>query len=199
MTLQDIATYISAAAAVVCAVYTGLSYHRPKSTAVGKSAKLDVFRPSRGWSPVLPIILILLGWGAVLFAYFVVPELPAAEFDEYGLYAAATYGSVVSFHKWKDYRTYKGILITRVIHSERDRMEDDWIAKSIPYTIDQESLAMMTFDDNKMRYNQKGYMTIIEYDFVVLPQDKSPEQVRKLADVTSLGGHILVSVAQGLK
>ncbi len=120
-----------------------------------------------------------------------------AQIIYYGIDGQQQFHAIVSMTKWQDYKEYKGVLITRVVYADRDRMNDDWIAKSIAYTIDEPNLAMVAITNNQMHF-AAGATNLVEYDFVVIPADKVPEQIRMLGDVTKLGGKILTSAAQGI-
>lgn len=76
-------------------------------------------------------------------------------------------------------------------------MTDDWIAKSIPYTIDGPVLRMIAITNNQMHL-ANGALNFVEYNFIVLPSDKAPEQIRMLGDVAKLGGKILAVMGQGI-
>ena len=59
-------------------------------------------------------------------------------------------------------------------------MTDDWIAKSIPYTINGPSLVMALVSNGTMRYGISR-PNLIEFNFVVSPDKISPDQIRTLA------------------
>jgi hypothetical protein len=76
-------------------------------------------------------------------------------------------------------------------------MDDDWIAKSIAYTINADTITMVAVTDRQMRFTP-GITNFIEYNFIVLPSEDSPEQIRNLGDVARLGGKIMAVMSQGI-
>jgi hypothetical protein len=147
--------------------------------------------------PVLIVgLLMLLTWAAVGWDYFSRPEVPEAQILRYDS-KGQQFHAVVLLRKWQDYKNDNGMLITRTIFVDRDRMTDDWIAKSIAYTIDGQTLNMIAVTNNQMRF-KTGETNFIEFNFVVIPSDKRPEQVRTLSDVSRLGGEILTMEVQGI-
>jgi hypothetical protein len=98
---------------------------------------------------------------------------------------------------WQNLKIYRAILIMRTQYTDRDRMSDDWIAKSIPYSIDAQYLTLVTNAVNQMRATP-GMTNPIEFNFVVLPKDITPDQIRTLRDVAVLGGKILYVVGEGV-
>ena len=124
-------------------------------------------------------------------------ETQQVQIVNYGLDGPQQFHAIVNIKNWQEYRKYKGILVMRTSFADRDRMTDDWIAKSIPYTIDGPMLTLVTKTNNQMRFNI-GIVNEVEYNFVIIPDDKVPEQVRMLGDVEKLGGKILATAAQGI-
>jgi hypothetical protein len=113
-------------------------------------------------------------------------QAPEAQIIDYGIDGPQQFHAMVVLKNWQEYKDYKGILITRTAFANRDRMTDDWIAKSIPYTIDGPVLRTVAITNNQMRFING--LNPVEYTFVVLPSDKAPEQIRMLGDVAKLGG-----------
>jgi hypothetical protein len=74
---------------------------------------------------------------------------------------------------------------------------DDWIAKSITYTINGPTLQLTSITNNEMRF-RPGAINYVEYDITVLPQDVRAEQIKTLTDVEHLGGAILAVSTQGI-
>jgi hypothetical protein len=76
-------------------------------------------------------------------------------------------------------------------------MTDDWIAKSTAYAIDGPAPALVAVRNNQIHFVSEANK-FVEYNFVVLPYDKGPEQIRSLSDVEKLGGKVLVTADQGI-
>ena len=148
--------------------------------------------------PTLVIgLFMVLTWAAVAFNYYSRPPVSPAQFVSYGLVGQNQFQGVVQFHNWSDYKNYKAILITRTIFSDRDRMTDPWIAKSIPYTIDGPALALLTISKGEQMRFASEQNNLIEYNFAVLPANILPEQIISLSDVAKVGGQILTVAALG--
>jgi hypothetical protein len=120
-----------------------------------------------------------------------------AQIMNYGVDGPQQYHAIVNLRNWPDYKDYKGVLITRTAYADRDRMTDDWIAKSIAYPIDAPTLTLVAMRDNQMRFVGEANK-LVEYNFVILPYDKAPGQIRMLGDVEKLGGKILAVADQGI-
>jgi hypothetical protein len=125
------------------------------------------------------------------------PGGPEAQIVNYGVDGPQQFHAIVNIRNWPDYKDYKGVLITRTAYADRDRMTDDWIAKSIAYPIDAPTLTLVAIRDNQMRFVGEAN-NLVEYNFVILPYDKAPEQIRMLGDVEKLGGKILAVADQGI-
>jgi hypothetical protein len=119
---------------------------------------------------------------------------PEAQIVSYGVDGSDRFHAIVALKNWEKYKDYHGVLVTRTAFADRDRMTDDWIAKSIPYTIDGQILTMIAITNKQMRF--VSGVNAVEYDFIVLPSDKAPEQIRMLGDVDKLGGKILAQSYQ---
>jgi len=76
-------------------------------------------------------------------------------------------------------------------------MTDDWIAKSIAYPIDSPTLTLVAIRNNQMHFVDEANK-LVEYNFVILPYSKAPDQIRMLGDVEKLGGKILAVADQGI-
>jgi hypothetical protein len=140
--------------------------------------------------------------GADLYQrYFIRPTAqivqPKVRIVNYGIDGPQQFHAIVEIPNWQEYKDFKGVLITRVQYGDRDRMNDDWIAKSIAYTMDGPTLTTVAITKEQMRF-ALGMLNMIEYTFVVIPSDKAPEQIRMLGDVAKLGGKILSTVGQGV-
>lgn len=120
-----------------------------------------------------------------------------AQIVNYGVDGPQQFHAVVKIRNWPDYKDYKGVLITRTAYADRDRMTDDWIAKSIAYAIDAPTLTLVAIRNNQMRFVGEAN-NLVEYNFIILPYDKAPEQIRTLGDVEMLGGKILAVADQGI-
>jgi hypothetical protein len=151
--------------------------------------------------PKRPIVIVgtfmLLTWAAVAANYFSRPAIPTAQILLFGTNGPQQFQAIVQLRHWEDYRNFKGFLITRTIYADRDRMTDDWIAKSVPYTIDGQTLHMVAITNNQMRFSP-GKTNFVEYNFVVIPSERRADQIRTLGDVPQLGGQILAVVEQGI-
>ena len=125
------------------------------------------------------------------------PAGAEAQIVNYGVDGPQQFHAIVNVRNWPDYKDYKGVLITRTAYADRDRMTDDWIAKSIAYQIDAPTLTLVAIRDNQMRFVGEAN-NLVEYNFVILPYGKAPEQIRMLGDVEKLGGKILAVADQGI-
>lgn len=97
-------------------------------------------------------LLTLISWLAVGFDYFTRPPLASAVLIDYGFDGNNQFHAVARFRNWTDYEHYKGVLITRTNFADRDRMTDNWIAKSVPYTISAAEIVMVTINKGTMRF-----------------------------------------------
>jgi hypothetical protein len=120
-----------------------------------------------------------------------------AQIVNYGVDGPQQFHAIVNIRNWPDYKDYKGVLITRTAYADRDRMTDDWIAKSIAYAIDAPTLTLVAIRNNQMRFVNEANK-FVEYNFVILPFGRAPEQIRTLGDVEKLGGKILAVADQGI-
>jgi hypothetical protein len=120
-----------------------------------------------------------------------------AQIVNYGVDGPQQFHATVNIRNWPDYRDYKGVLITRTAYADRERMTDDWIAKSVAYAIDAPTLKLIAMRDNQMRFVGEAN-NLVEYNFVILPYDKALGQIRMLGDVEKLGGKILAVADQGI-
>lgn len=189
---MELTNWVVAAAVVAQAAYAALTYHRDRKAVMQNNPATQPRRPI-----VIIGIFMLLTWAAVGFDYLNRPAAPEAQLVSYGVSGPKELVAIAQLAKWQNYRDYKGVLITRTVYADRDRMTDDWIAKSIGYTIDGPNIALAAITNNQMRFTL-GTTNFIEYNFVVIPQDKSPDQIRSLGDVSRLGGRILATMAQGV-
>lgn len=202
MTSQDAAVYVSAIAAVVGAAYTALSFHRPRAAPVG-----DAPQEKRNWSPFWPVILVLVGWGAVAVNYWVgnhspAPIIPTTQPDPskvflqtWGMLPPATYQVTVNGAMIQQYKDkFKLVLVTRTQFSDIDRMTDTYLEKSQPYTIEDGLMVLAHPSSNKLRF-LIDRPTAVEYDVAMIPAQFSPDQINTLQDIEKLGGRILAGAA----
>jgi hypothetical protein len=171
--------------ATVQTIYAALTYHH--GTAVLIKYK-HPFAIMTGFT--------VLTWAAVGFNYYMTPRGPEATILQYGAHAPMDFYAVVSMPKWQDYGNFRALLIARTQFSDRDRMTDEWIAKSAPYTIDTNTLTLDAAAANPMHVSL-GAINSIELNFVVIPNNITPDQIHALRDVALLGGKILSQVAVG--
>jgi hypothetical protein len=165
--------------------YAAFTYHGDRAAQMQSD---PAKRPRR------PLFIIgtfmLLTWGAVAFDYLTRPEVPEADMVSYGIDPGNHFHAIVQFRAWENYKNFKGTLLANTIFANRDRVTDTWLAKSGLYTIDGPILVLAFVGQQGMHVavNSKNS---IEYDFVVLPPEIGPEQIRMLSDVPRLGGKIL--------
>ena len=167
-------------------IYAAGTFHRDKLTLSAAS------RPVR-----IMATFTLLCWAAVGFQYFTRPAAPVGGLINYGTIGSNAFQGIGVLSRWTDFKDFKAMLITRTVFGDRDRMTDDWIAKSIPYTIDQPVISMVAISNGEMRFSA-GQINYIEYDFVVLPSTIAATQIKSLADVAKMGGKIISSAGQGI-
>jgi hypothetical protein len=146
--------------------------------------------------PWVPIICVVLVWAAVGIDIYSRPVTPDGQILSYGGGAPSEFHAVVQFKDWTKYTNYKAMLVVRTVFSDRDRATDDWIAKSIPYTIEGPVLNLVAINSNQMRF-AAAHNNYIEHDFAVIPAGIGAEQIRNLGDVTRLGGKILATAVLG--
>ncbi|MBI5128124.1 MAG: hypothetical protein HZA66_01660 [Rhodopseudomonas palustris] len=167
-------------------IYAAATFHRDKPT----------------WSvtsrPVLIMATFTLScWAAVGFQYLSRPTAPVGGLINYGTVGPNAFQGIGVLNRWTDFKDFKAMLITRTIFGDRDRMTDEWIAKSILYTIDQPVISMVAISNNEMRF-APGQLNYIEFSFVVLPSTIAASQIKSLADVAKMGGKIISSAGQGI-
>jgi hypothetical protein len=73
---------------------------------------------------------------AVVLLNKIAKQTPEAQIVDYGIDGPQQFHALATLRNWQQYKDYRCILITRTSIADRNRMTDDWIAKSIPYTID---------------------------------------------------------------
>jgi hypothetical protein len=188
----ELRDWVILAPVIVQAVYAALTYHRDRAATLQNDPQKQPRRPI-----VIIGTFMILTWAAVGFDYFNRSEISEARIINYGVDGPTQFHAIVTLNKWQDYKDYKGLLITRTSFADRDRMNDDWIAKSIPYTIDSQYLTMIAITHDQMRF-ATGAVDFIEYNFIVIPKDKRAEQIITLGDVAHLGGKILAVAGQGI-
>jgi len=169
-------------------IYAALTFHKDRAAAEAENRiqKRPIF---------IIASMMLLTWAAVAFDIYSRPSLPAAFFINYGVTGPKEFMGIVLLNNWQDYSSKKAVLITRTIYANRDRLEDDWIAKSIPYTIEG-PVVSMSITEGQMRFSP-GLVNYVEYNFALLPPNISVNQIRTLGDVARLGGKVLATNAQG--
>jgi hypothetical protein len=194
MDAQNVGFWVGVAATIVCAIYAALGYHLPKreSTKAGVSRVERTFRYFL-WIPLLSVALV---WAAVGLEFYTRPEIASGQLVNYGIDSAQQFHGVGVFRHWKDYEKFKALLITRTVFVDRDRLTDDWIAKSIPYSIERPTVVMVVHTNREMHF-ASNLPNLIEYNFAVIPPDVSPTQILTLSDVQKLGGKILATASQG--
>jgi hypothetical protein len=173
-------------------IYAALTYHGDRARIMENPGK-----PPR--RPIVIIgILMLLTWAAVIVDMYTRPRLTIAEAQiiNYGMDGPVTYHAIVQLRNWVEYKTDKAVLITRTVFADKDRMTDEWIAKSVAYTIDNTQLTLVTVNKEQMRY-AINIGNLIEFNFAVIPAHISPDQIRTLNDVVQLGGKLLATSVQG--
>jgi hypothetical protein len=72
MSPTDLELLISTLAAVASAIYTGLSWHWPRKSAMTEQpqkATNDISASTNRWRPFWPIVLVIVAWGATAFGY----------------------------------------------------------------------------------------------------------------------------------
>ena len=193
MNFIDLVTVVGVVAAAIGTIYAALAYHRPKAVCMHETPE-GIKNRRRTF---LVVGLVLVGWGAVAVNYFQVRvRPPVALLQMWGMLPPATYTITVDSSQILQYKDkFKLILITRTGFSDVDRLTDEFIEKSNPYTIDGGVMAMAHPSENKLRYLIER-PTVVEYDLTMLPNQFSGEQIKNLQDVEKLGGKILSSVSQ---
>lgn len=188
MEIKDWAFLAIGCAQVVLAV---LAYRQGSRAALEKN-------PAKQPRRLLALIMgcMILTWAAVAVDYLNRPVIPPAAFLLYGTGSEpGQFRAQVQFTRWEEFKGEKAMLITHVQYADRDRMTDDWIAKSITYTIDGPQLGLLAVTHNEMRF-AGGVPNAIEYDLVILPASIRPEQIKTLSNVPQLGGKILTTTVQ---
>ncbi|MGW1423851.1 hypothetical protein ACWAT4_27435 [Bradyrhizobium manausense] len=171
-------------------LYAALTYHQDQGASKIESGSRK--RPLR-----LIASMMLLTWAGVALVFYTRPSLPAAVLVYYGVAPPKQFHAVAQLTNWEDYKGKKAVLITRTNFADRDRLADDWIAKSIPYSIEGPIVTTVAITENQMHFTP-GVLNFIEYNFAVLPPGIDPSQIRTLGDVEKLGGKILATASQGI-
>jgi hypothetical protein len=173
-------------------IYAALTYHGDRARIMENPSK-----PPR--RPIFIIgTLMLLTWAAVGVDIYTRPAIKFADAQiaNYGMDGPDTFHAIVQLRNWVEHKTEKALLITRTIFSDKDRMTDEWIAKSVAYTIDGDTLTLVTVNKANMRFALNAG-NLVEFNFVVIPGNVSPDQIHSLSDVLRLGGQILANSIQG--
>jgi hypothetical protein len=133
MDSQNIGLWVGVGATIVCAIYAGLAYHLPRR----KDTKDGVAHAEKSLRYLLwiPSAAVILTWTAVGLEFYTRPQIASGQLVNYGIDSANQFHGVGIFRHWNDYEKFKALLITRTVFIDRDRLTDDWIAKSIPYLI----------------------------------------------------------------
>jgi hypothetical protein len=178
------------AVGVAQVLYAALTYHQDRRAVVENN-------PAK--QPRRPLFLIagftILTWAAVAFDYFTRPDFPPAQILTYGIDGPQQFHIDVQFRRWEDLKNERAMLITRVAYADKDRMTDEWIAKSTPYTIEGPQLRLVAITHTEMRF-ASGALNPVEYNLAVLPSSVRPEQIKSLGDVPQLGGKVLATSTQ---
>jgi hypothetical protein len=156
---MDTKDYIYWTLALAQVAYAAAAYHRGQITWMS--------RPF-----VVMLSFTLLTWGAVGYDVYTRPGLPPAVLVNYGIDGPNQFHGIAQLTHWENYKTSKAVLITRTVYGDRDRLSDDWIAKSIPYTIEGPIVSTIAITNNQMRF-ALGMTNFVEYNFAVLPADIS--------------------------
>jgi hypothetical protein len=183
---SEIALWVTVIGTLICAGYAALGYHRPKAAVTSHSVSQPQSLLSWQW---IPIICVLLAWGAVGVNYLMRPASSPINILSYGANGDEFF-AIVQFRDWRDYEKRKAILIARTVFSDLDRMTDTWIAKSIPYTINAPLIQLTAINKMQMHF-AVNTPNLVELSVAVIPPEISADQVRDLADIEHLGGQIL--------
>lgn len=181
---MDTKDWVFLGIAVAQTLYAAATFHREKLA--GRTSPLFVM-----------FLFAAITWSAVGFNYYNRPHIPGAVLVNYGIDGPNQFHGIAQLTNWEKHKGKKAVLITRTVYGDRDRLNDEWIAKSTTYTIEGPIVAMVAVSQDQMRFTP-GLLNMIEYNVAVIPADISTSQIRTLSDVTRLGGQILAISAQGI-
>lgn len=186
MTLEGVALFTFAA---VQTVYAALTYHKVRATSAGRAVRTQPIR-----SVLVIAICTTLTWLAVGFSYYdrhfaKHVEVPVLQWGV----GTNTFHLVVDTSPLRDEKdSAKLVLVVRTSFADIDPMTDTAIEKSSAYTITGGVLPLAVVGTGKIRLAALQE-NLVEFDLILLPVRHSPEQIRSLGDVESLGGKLLAT------
>ncbi len=191
-------TWLVLGLAAIQTIYAALTYHRDRAATVQANppGKATAFR----FRPLVLIGFTILTWSAValdLYARQSMPQISQTGLvQSYGHQPPKAYYMNINSSQLRNHSNEsKLMLIVRAVFADVDRMTDQRIEKSTPYTIvgDQRTMALVTSSRMILAANAPN---LVEYNAILLPSNISPERITTLADVERVGGKILVTQGQ---
>jgi hypothetical protein len=114
----------------------------------------------------------------------------------WGILSPATYQVTIDAAQISQYKdSYRILLVVRTSFSDVDRMTDEYLESSIPYTIQSSIMLLTHASSNKLRFLVDG-PTMVEYNVAILPKNISEKEITTLDSIEHLGGKILASASQ---
>jgi hypothetical protein len=192
---------ISSGPSLIQAFYAALAYHRPPGAPVVKHPISNT-----KWRFWVATIFPVLAWCAAGFDYYDrhynVPlgvPVPAWGVSTALGETTPTYMAIAGTQPIMRYQKKdKLILISRNAWAGTDRLTDTVIEKSAPFSIDNGAVQLQFKGKGIIKY-AAGQMNSIELYIVMLPNDISPDQITRLADVEKVGGVVLARTGQNVE
>lgn len=203
MTREDMLFYIAvigAPAAVISCIYQVISYHRPQQNSLLTASPPNKFS---GRPILINSILALIVCAAVGFDYYdrhsLPLELPMPSWGVIGQPSGfPLYSATVDTHAVFDGRNkYKLMLLARNNWASVDRLTDTAIEKSGLYSIDGTVIPLQIIGKGVIKW-AIGAPNMAELYIVMLPNDVSPDQITRLADIDKIGGKIVAKAGQAV-
>jgi hypothetical protein len=94
----------------------------------------------------------------------------------WGILSPATYQVTIDAAQISQYKdSYRILLVVRTSFSDVDRMTDEYLESSIPYTIQSSIMLLTHASSNKLRFLVDG-PTMVEYNVAILPKNISEKR-----------------------
>jgi hypothetical protein len=192
---------ISSGPSLIQAFYAALAYHRPPGAPVVKHPISNT-----KWRFWIATIFPLLAWCAVGFDYYdrhynvpLVVHVAGWGVSTGTGELTPTYTALVETQPVMRYQKQdKLILIARNAWAGTDRLTDTVIEKSAPFSIDDGAVQLQFKGKGIIKY-AAGRMNSIELYIVMLPNEISPDQITRIADIEKVGGVVLARAGQNVE
>jgi hypothetical protein len=158
-----------------------------------------------------PLILVLIATGilgaraagiigpesnSVPIANTPAPDPSKVFLQGWGILSPATYQVTIDSSQIIQYKdAYRVFLVVRTSFSDIDRMTDEYLETSNPYTIQNSIMLLTHASSSRLRFLIDG-PTMVEYNVAILPKNVSEKEVTTLNSIEHLGGKIIASASQ---